>query len=408
MVQFMSRESRSADFPFKLHLASVAATIEERVALAHLAHTESAHLHLSVEDLYRNMGDFDRWVEPQRQPQVHETLIQKGLAKIVTDQRLKQRKTPLVLTDIVRELLLLDDPNNPINSLMGLLGDSTHFTIVTPEQGLSELIVEPNVRDHLITGIDRFRRNTGKLLAEWGVRLPGYTQQLKARLIILLYGPPGTGKTMAAYALARELGKEALTIDPSSFLGSFVGESEKSLREVFKRFSFISNRMKNPPVRVMNEADAILHPRGKAHHSTDHMQNNLVSILLEELERCEGLIVLTVNDATRMDEAFSRRIDLKILIDRPTPDLREKLWRLYLPPTIPGIEDIDPVPLAQRYELTGGQIRMIVANACSEAILRPESDRRLLQSDLKRYIDLERTGQFELHTKPGPMGFVTY
>ena len=103
-----------------------------------------------------------------------------------------------------------------------------------------------------------------------------------------------------------------------------------------------------PPVVVLNEADALLHSRVAASHASDIMQNNLVSILLEEIERFQGLLVLTVNDVDRMDLAFSRRIDMKIFFDRPTAPLREQLWNLYLPSTIPGSDQLDRRQLAQR------------------------------------------------------------
>ncbi|MBT5269871.1 MAG: hypothetical protein HOL70_10555, partial [Candidatus Marinimicrobia bacterium] len=68
---------------------------------------------------------------------------------------------------------------------------------------------------------------------------------------------------------------------------------------------------------------------------------------------------------------------------------REQLWRLHLPGSIPGVDDINFTELAKTYELTGGQIQIIVQNAATEAASRISNNRILKQRDLDKYCFIE-------------------
>lgn len=389
--QLMAREDRSPEYPLSKLLRMRNASLSERMAVAWLAYTETCNRMVTVEELHQivRMQDLN----------VDSTLVGKGLAEYVDDQQFRMTASAIALTPAVRSLMKLE-------AELGLTGNDQYIGIVTPQQGLNDVIVEDDVRRLLINSVERFRSNVHTILAEWGIAMPGYHETSAARLVLLFYGPPGTGKTMAAYALAKELGRTVVTIDASTVLGSYVGQSERQLRMIFSRLAYVRARSSTPPVVVLNEADALLHNRVAASHAADMMQNNLVSILLEEMERFQGLLVLTVNDVERMDEAFSRRIDMKIFFDRPTAPLREQLWNLYLPSTIPGSDQLDRRQLAHDHPLTGGQIRTIVANACADAALRQPEERIVRMTDLRRFIDLECRGQFET-TQRTAMGFIT-
>jgi len=84
----------------------------------------------------------------------------------------------------------------------------------------------------------------------------------------------------------------------------------------------------------------------------------------------------------------------------PYPDFeaRIQLWKVHLPKSIPGSENIDIVHLVQKYLLTGGQIRIIVQNACKSAMLRG-GNARLLQIDLGKYAQLEVSSSFQIQYK---------
>lgn len=396
--QLVTREQRSADFPLSVYMREKEASTAERLAVSYLAYVETTNRLLTVEDLHHVMRSHDQSGYKQDTSMIDQKLVDKGLAEYLDDQQFRLKTAPISLSKELREMMRL-------RTALDIVGNGQHIGMITPKQGLDDLIVEEEVHRLLTTSVERFRTRAHTLLLEWGVALPGYAESSVDRLILLFYGPPGTGKTMAAYALAKELERTVITIDASSVLASYVGESERQLRSLFTRLAQLRWRSDTPPVVVINEADALLHQRTQAVRAADHMQNNLVSILLEEMERFQGLLVLTVNDVRRMDDAFSRRIDMKIFFDRPSAPLRERLWALYLPSTIPGAESIDLPSLAQQYDLSGGQIRTIIANTCAEAVLRPEGERRICDEDLRRFIILECRGQFETSQRL-PIGFI--
>lgn len=330
MMQIVSQQRRSTRFPFTEHLEQAGLSLMDRLAICLLAHADTAHQLMTVDELILQLQTFDLIDHDNDEESVSKHLSQKGLVKILEDQHMRMHSIPIVLSDDLRTLMRLDEPKR--GGIGGKRYDAEgRFTVITPAQGLDDVIVDQETTKLLRLGVERFRKNTTRLLAEWGVQVPGYTATTQDRLIVLLFGPPGTGKTMAAYAMAYELQRDVVTIDGSSFLASYVGDSEKRLREIFVQLRYLRTKTSTSPVVVINEADAMLHRRIQAEHSADHMRNNLVAILLEEMERFEGLLILTVNDVQRMDEAFSRRIDMKVRIDRPDVALRQRLWDLYLP-----------------------------------------------------------------------------
>jgi len=79
----------------------------------------------------------------------------------------------------------------------------------------------------------------------------------------------------------------------------------------------------------------------------------------------------------------------------PQSSEREKLWNIYLPKTIPGVENINVEFLANRYNLSGGQIKLVIKNACIEAASREGIFQKLLQSDLYKYCEIEDSSSFD-------------
>ena len=115
------------------------------------------------------------------------------------------------------------------------------------------------------------------------------------------------------------------------------------------------------------------------------MENAIQNIFLEELEDFPGIIILTTNLVDNIDDAYFRRFDVKLEFHRPDYECRLKLWKLHLPESIPGAAEIDCEYMARAFDLSGGQISLVVRNACSEAITRSGNERRLTQDDLVRY-----------------------
>ena len=125
------------------------------------------------------------------------------------------------------------------------------------------------------------------------------------------------------------------------------------------------------------------------------MYNSLQNLFLEAFEQLRGILIATTNLKTNLDTAFSRRFHLKL--EFPLPDINERqaLWKLHLPTTIPGASTIDINSLATDYNITGGQIQIIVKNAATEAASRTNSKRKLTQQDLIKYCQLEMVSTFD-------------
>jgi len=294
--------------------------------------------------------------------------------------------------DIV--LKLMDEKSiKPKNQIKELLQGNDIFSFREPEQSFETLILDREKKDILLHGINQYQNNTTNTLIEWGVYNLKQTGKNQG-LLILLYGPPGTGKTYCAHTMANYLNKPLLTTDISRLLSCWVGESEQNVRRLFTTYDKIYKRVENPPVLLLNEADQFLTTRTMSGKSVDRMYNQMQNLFLEAFENFKGVLVCTTNLRDNLDKAFSRRFHLKLEFPLPKFEERKKLWKLHLPETIPGVNDVDNVTLAKRYELSGGQISVVVKNAATEAAGRSIKDRSLQQADLEKYCLLELNSSF--------------
>ena len=241
--------------------------------------------------------------------------------------------------------------------------------------------------------------NTSRLLHEWGIKGSNLYQSEKVKrkrrnhpVTMLFYGAPGTGKTLTANAVAYTLKKELLTFDCSKILDLYVGESEKNVRKIFDNYREISKGMKNPPVLLLNEADQFLHRRINATRSVDNMYNQMQNIFLEQLERFEGILIATTNLIENLDSAFSRRFHHKIEFRRPETGERFKLWQVHIPEKAPLSDDVDLQDLAIHYNLSGGQIALVVKNAAVRAARRGD---KIMMEDFIFACEDELAGNFD-------------
>ncbi len=197
-----------------------------------------------------------------------------------------------------------------------------------------------------------------RVLTDWGfgAQLP-YGRGVAA----LFCGPSGTGKTMAAQAIAQELGCETFMVDLSRVVSKYIGESEKNLDAVFR------DAERARAVLIFDEADAIFGKRSEIKDAHDRYANIEVAYLLQRVESYTGVVILTTNFRQNVDPAFHRR--LRFIIDFPRPDAaaRAQIWHRCLPTNAPVAADVDLDLLAQGIDLTGGNIRQITLRAAFAA-----------------------------------------
>ena len=114
--------------------------------------------------------------------------------------------------------------------------------------------------------------------------------------------PAVPGKTLAALAIARELGTNVLRIDLASVASKYIGETEKHIDAVFNEAE------QSGAILLFDEADAIFGKRSEVKDSHDRYANIEVSYLLQRIETFNGLVILTSNARQNIDEAFLRRL----------------------------------------------------------------------------------------------------
>lgn len=186
-------------------------------------------------------------------------------------------------------------------------------------------------------------------------------------LSILFSGPPGTGKTMAAQVVANELQLELYKVDIAKMVSKYIGETEKNLEEIFDEAQ-LSNA-----ILFFDEADAIFGKRTEVKDSHDRHANVETAYLLQRIEDYEGVTILATNYIKNIDEAFLRRFNFVIEFPFPNVTYREMIWRSLIPKETPLQEDISFPWIAEKFEVSGGNIKNIVLAAAFIAAEKNEA-----------------------------------
>lgn len=218
---------------------------------------------------------------------------------------------------------------------------------LTTVHTLDDVVLPARARQR-IRELESRLQHRDKVVAEWGF---GRHHDNASGLVALFHGAPGTGKTMTAAAIAASAGLPAYVVDLSALVSKYIGETEKALAKVFERAE------REGFVLVFDEADAVFGSRTEVSDSHDRYANQEVSYLLTRIESHPGVVILTTNLLGNIDEAFRRRIHVLVEFTPPGLAERETLWSRALPPQTPVTSDLDLRGLAERYPLTGAQIR---------------------------------------------------
>src|SRR5678815_774722 len=140
----------------------------------------------------------------------------------------------------------------------------------------------------------------------------------------------------------------------------WMGETPKNVAAIFR------TAREEGAVLFFDEADAIAARRSTSlDHGFQRESNAVVSVLLQELEWYDGVVIFATNLAANFDPAFERRIRTHVLFEMPGEAERAQIWRVQLHPArTPLAADVDFQALARRYEVSGGDIRNAVLKAC--------------------------------------------
>ena len=267
-----------------------------------------------------------------------------------------------------------------------------------PRLKLSSVVLPPETRKQVLMAIEQ-ARNHDVIFSEWGLG----RQVGRGRSPSLLFaGPPGTGKTHTSEAVARELGMKMLMVKGSDMVSPWHGEDEMRAAVVFRQAN------DEEALLVFDEADSFFYARHSVMRSIDQSSNRTVNVFLGCLEEHELPVILTTNRANALDPALERRLALKVVFNPPGEKERVKIWRLHLPRKMPLADDVDITALAERYPVTGGQIKNAVLTAAREAVYRrSRSDGKVevTMEDLEGACRAELTGSDVFGTSEREIGF---
>ncbi len=225
--------------------------------------------------------------------------------------------------------------------------------------GFEQLIL-PDEQDAQVKEILDACRIRTFVLTHWGF---GKRLSTGRGITLLFSGEPGTGKTLCAEILAAELDIPLFRVSVPRIMSKWVGETEKNLAEVFKKAKGSHSML------LFDEADSLFTSRVKVENSTDRFANMETNLLLQEIERFEGVIILTTNHEENIDEAFQRRIQFKVSFPFPDPSHRAQIWKALLPPECPVEDNLDFDLVGESYELSGGYIKNAMLRAAYRAAI---------------------------------------
>src|SRR5439155_14715327 len=196
-------------------------------------------------------------------------------------------------------------PKEVMEKLIVTKEDFENALKMVEPSAMREVLVEiPKVKWSDIGGLERVKQSL-KEMVEWPLKNPDSFDRLgiKPPRGILLYGPPGTGKTLLAQAVANESGANFISVKGPELLSKWVGESEKLIRDLFKRAKQVA-----PCIIFFDEMDSLAPRRGA--YSGSHATESVVSQLLTEmsgLEELNGVVVVAASNRPDMvDPALLR------------------------------------------------------------------------------------------------------
>lgn len=255
-------------------------------------------------------------------------------------------------------------PPDLIEKLKVKKSDFRNALKLVEPSAMREVLVEiPNVKWSDIGGLEEVKQQL-KEVVEWPLQKPEAFKRIgiKPPKGVLLYGPPGTGKTLLAKAVANESNANFISIRGPEILSKWVGESEKHVRDVFRRAKQVA-----PAIIFFDEVDAVAPRRGMDMGS--RVTENVVSMILTEmsgLEELHNVIVLAAtNRPDMLDPALLRpgRFDRQVLVPAPNLKEREEIFKIHTK-NMPLGKNIDLKKLAQSTEgFSGADIEALVREA---------------------------------------------
>jgi len=259
---------------------------------------------------------------------------------------------------------------------------------ITPTAMREVYIEVPTVHWNDIGGLEDVKEEL-KEAVEWPIKNPEVFKRMGIRPPkgILLFGPPGCGKTLLARAVATESEANFITIKGPEVFSKWVGESEKAIREVFRKA-----RMAAPAVIFFDEFDSLVPRRGMG-FADSGVTERVISQLLTEMDGLMTLedvvIIAATNRPDIVDPAVLRpgRFDRLIYVPEPGERARLDIFKLYTK-DMPLAKDVDITGLAAKTKsYSGADIEALCREAAMNALRRDVESKEVTLVDFERAME---------------------
>lgn len=252
--------------------------------------------------------------------------------------------------------------------------EATLGTIVVPDErdDFKNIIISSEVQKSIDIGLKKielkdFLNNT------WNLKS---IEPMDGRTALNFYGAPGTGKTFSVRAIARKLNKRLYIVNYAQIISKWVGDTAKHISTVFEEAK------KFDCILFFDEADSLLSKRanmseGVESYATSINQNR--NVLMQEIDKFNGIIVFATNFFGNYDEAMLRRIAQHVEFKLPDVDMRRQIFERHIPKEVTRHESVDFQKCAELTEhFSGGDIKNVCLNAMVAAAME---EQKVLKQD---------------------------
>lgn len=267
--------------------------------------------------------------------------------------------------------------------------DFDHALKIVEPSAMREVLIEiPHIRWNDIGGLEEVKSKL-KESVEWPLKYPDSFKRLGIRPPsgILLYGPPGCGKTLLAKAVASEGGANFISIKGPELLSMWVGETEKHVRDVFRRAKQVA-----PAVIFFDEIESLVPKRG--YDNTNHVSERVVSQLLAEISGLEDIhdviVIAATNRPDMLDAALLRpgRFDRQILVSTPDAIARHEILKVHTSNS-PLSKDVDLKKVTKETEgFSGADLEALVREAGLIALRKDIESKEITMPDFEKALKL--------------------
>ena len=277
-----------------------------------------------------------------------------------------------VLRRILPQVKIEEDKPLPREMLEKLVVTADDFKeamkLVRPSVMREVLIETPKIKWDDVGGLENVKKSL-KESVEWPLKNPKAFSRLGITPPkgVLLMGPPGCGKTLLAKAVANESEANFISVKGPELFSKWVGESEKAIREIFRRA-----RQASPCIVFFDEIDSLVPRRGAG--TTNNVSEKVVAQLLTEMDGLESLsdvfVVAATNRPDMIDSALLRpgRFDRIVLVNSPGKEARLKILKVHTK-GMPLAKDVDLESISEKTEgYSGADLESVCREAGMQAL----------------------------------------